>query len=728
MMRHVSRENGCHIIAYALERTVKSLLRTEFVMPSSAASPRSVHPFGHLLVGRILVDRGIARLDQVTSCLQQQHAETRASCARRALGEIVVERGYARHDQIVEVLSYQRQQFATLMVGPYRLVATLGEGSSSVVYRAQPASGAPSGAQQQDVAIKILPQQRPGDVAALARFQREVQVGLSLDHPHILRTLDFGTTRDTYYIVTELMPGGSLAARIENHGPLDEAMALTMLEELLDALSYAWSRKLLHRDIKPSNILFDTRGVPKLADLGLASLIGDTLSPTSKVVGTPHYMAPEQALSAPDIDIRADLYSLGATLFYALSGGPPFPETTPVEAINQHLNATPPAIDRINPQVSARLAALVRKLMAKRPDDRYATPGEAENDVRRAQADQPTQAEQLTAARAYAPLGVQVRHQRSPEHEGAVGTRPDAKGSGGKPGTTRTHARKRVDGQGTATTTGVQLTPVAPGRPPIAPGTDRHQRARLAGLAEAKASARAAPRRRSGLLFLALGLLAMVAGGTVTCAMLMLQKRPPPAVAAPRAAAVLGAGPAVDLLERVEARSINPDQWSKRDHVLLSERGAWRFLAIPVQLPAEYDVSCTFKRLYPGGTVGLVFAIAGTALSCQMGGTDGRIGFDRVDGRAWDGTGSVVGFPDGMLSDKRYTVLIQVRHDALAIIIGGKAVNRLALTGHALSLEAPWSAFADSGLGVGVSQSQVAIYSLTMTPYAPKAEPTSAKP
>jgi serine/threonine protein kinase len=329
-------------------------------LPTTDASSKPAQPFGHLLVGRILIARGIAKPDQVSACLQQQHAETRINGARRVLGEIVVERGYARHEQIVEALSYQSQQFATLMVGPYRLMAKLGEGGTSVVYRAQAADGARGGARAPEVAIKLLPQQHPGDVAALARFQREVQAGLTLDHPHIVRTLDFGTTRDTNYIVTELMAGGSLAARIEQYGPLNEATALTLLDELLAALGYAWSKGLVHRDIKPSNILFDARGVPKLADLGLASLTREIEVGGERVVGTPHYIAPEQALASPDCDIRADLYSLGATLFYALSGGPPFPETTMVEAINQHLNAAPPAIDHINPAVGPVLAALVR--------------------------------------------------------------------------------------------------------------------------------------------------------------------------------------------------------------------------------------------------------------------------------------------------------------------------------------------------------------------------------
>jgi hypothetical protein len=694
-------------------------------LPTTDTPSRPAQPFGHLLVGRILIARGIAKPDQVSACLQQQHAETRINGARRALGEIVVERGYARHEQIVEALSYQSQQFATLMVGPYRLVAKLGEGGTSVVYRAQAADGARGGERTPEVAIKLLPQQHPGDVAALARFQREVQAGLTLDHRHIVRTLDFGTTRDTNYIVTELMAGGSLAARIEQHGPLNEAAALTLLDELLDALGYAWGKGLVHRDIKPSNILFDARGVPKLADLGLASLTREIDLGGARVVGTPHYIAPEQALASPDCDIRADLYSLGATIFYALSGGPPFPETTMVEAINQHLNAAPPAIDDINPAVGRSLAALVRKLMAKRPADRYADPGEAERDVRLAMLGRPTQAEGLTAARANAPLGVQVRATRPAAGDGGSATRLDAsKPATGKPGTTKTFARKRNPGGATATTAH-PLATVEAARTVAKPGTDRHQRARIADSAEVRSAARATARharaRAPWLLILILALVIGVGGAGATWLALSRQQASAAAAAAhpgppPPVAPV--ALPSVDLLERIEAHALDAEQWSKRDRVLLSERGAWRYLGIPGALPREYDLSCTFKRLFPGGTLGLVFGVGNQTVSCQIGGSDSRVGFDTVDGKPWEVNGTAVDFTERIVPEKRYTVVVRVRDDALSVLVEGRTLTRLARAGRTLGVAGRWALPAGDGVGVGAVLGQVAVYGLTLTEYA----------
>jgi hypothetical protein len=695
-------------------------------LPTTDASSKPAQPFGHLLVGRILIARGIAKPDQVSACLQQQHAETRINGARRVLGEIVVERGYARHEQIVEALSYQSQQFATLMVGPYRLMAKLGEGGTSVVYRAQAADGARGGARAPEVAIKLLPQQHPGDVAALARFQREVQAGLTLDHPHIVRTLDFGTTRDTNYIVTELMAGGSLAARIEQYGPLNEATALTLLDELLAALGYAWSKGLVHRDIKPSNILFDARGVPKLADLGLASLTREIEVGGERVVGTPHYIAPEQALASPDCDIRADLYSLGATLFYALSGGPPFPETTMVEAINQHLNAAPPAIDHINPAVGPVLAALVRKLMAKRPSDRYADPGEAERDVRLAMLGRATLAEALPAARAHAPLGVQVRASRPAAGDGGSATRLDAsRPAAGKPGTTKT-LRKRNPGGATATTAH-PLATVDAARVVGKPGTDRHQRARIADSAEVRSAARGTARqaraRTPWLLIFVLALVLGIGGAGATWMLLQRQHAvaaaaaahagpPPPPPAAPVART------SFDLLERIDAHALDAEQWSKRDRVLLSERGAWRYLGVPGALPREYDLSCTFKRLFTGGTLGLVFSVGNQTLSCQIGGSDSRVGFDAVDGKPWESNGTAVDFPERIVPEKRYTVVVRVRDDAVSVLHEGATLCRLPRAGRTLGVESRWALPAGAGVGVGAVLGQIAVYGLTLTEYA----------
>ncbi len=715
---------------FALENVAFTASRREFRLPTADAPSSPAQPFGHLLVGRILVARGIANPDQVSACLQQQHAETHITGARRVLGEIVIERGYARREQIIEALSYQRQQFATLMVGPYRLLAKLGEGGTSVVYKAQAADGARGGARPPEVAIKLLPQQHPGDVAALARFQREVSAGLTLDHPHIVRTLDFGTTRDTNYIVTELMAGGSLATRIEEHGPLNEGAALTLLDELLDALGYAWSKGLVHRDIKPSNILFDARGVPKLADLGLASLTRELELGGARVVGTPHYIAPEQALASPDCDIRADLYSLGATLFYALTGGPPFPETTMVEAINQHLNATPPAVDHINPAVGASLAALVRKLMAKRPSDRYADPKEGERDVRLAMLGRPTLAEALPAARANAPLGMQVRASRPAAGDGGSATRLDAsRPATGKPGTTKTYARKR-NPPGATATTAHPLATLEAARTVAKPGTDRHQRARIADSAEVRSAARGAARharaRTPWLLIIVLALIIGTGGAGATWLLLNRQHAGiAPVAAQPAAAPAPLALASIDLLERINAHALDAEQWSKRDRVLLSERGAWRYLGVPGALPRAYDLSCTFKRLFPGGTLGLVFSVGNQTLSCQIGGSDSRIGFDAVDGKPWASNGTAVDFPERIVPEKRYTVVVRVRDDAVSVLVEGRTLTRLTRAGRMLGVESRWALPAGDGVGVGAVLGQVAIYGLAITEFAQPAAPAA---
>ncbi|HEX3139680.1 MAG TPA: serine/threonine-protein kinase [Rhizobacter sp.] len=362
--------------------------------------------FAHLLIGQILVDRHQVATDAIDAGLRQQDQEERERGETRFLGEILVERQVVTRALVAEALAFQREQFAEALVGPYRLESLLGRGGAGTVYKATRLGGKDA----QPVALKLLPQKRPGDVDALARFQREAQAGVGLDHPHIVRTLDFGTTRDCYYLVCELMPNGTLGDRVRMRGPLPEADALVLAVAVLQGLDHASARGLIHRDIKPANILYDSRGTPRLADLGLVQAISGNLGgPKDRTAGTPAFIAPEQAMGQEHNGVRADLYSLGATLFFALIGAPPFVEKNPLEVINQHLNAAPPEINVVNRTISAATAALVRKLMAKRSEDRYQDAAEAIADVRRIQAGERPLAMALTPEQAYAPLKVQVQ-------------------------------------------------------------------------------------------------------------------------------------------------------------------------------------------------------------------------------------------------------------------------------------------------------------------------------
>ncbi len=665
-------------------------------MTANSDDSPSTHPFGNLMLGRILVERQVLVDEQVDACLEQQKDETRSRGRRRALGVIVVERGFAKPEQVEAALAFQRQQFSTQVVGPYRLAEKLGEGGSSVVYRAIAVDGGRA------VALKILPQNAPGDVAAIARFQKEAQAGMTLQHPHIVKTLDWGTHRDAYWLAMELMPGGTLLQRVRQEGPLNESAVLELACGMLDALRLASERNMVHRDIKPTNILFDARGQGKLADLGLAQLIAspNDLGP-GKLVGTPAYISPEQALGQ-GVDARSDLYSLGATLFHALTGGPPFVEPSAIDLANHHLNTAPHSADDINPEVSAGTAAVVRKLLAKRQADRYSSAREALADVRRVLEGLDPIALTLSVAKAFAPLDVQLRV----DQPTANGQR-QAKGKG-KPATP---ASIHFD---------VVAEPAKPApRNARKPDTGSQRR----GAKTRGGSTKLKSNNPVTLVIAAVAGVAIAAAGGGAAWWWTNRKPSTPAVAAtPEAdapATVAKAVRTIDLLGTIDGRKLNADDWAKRDGVLVSTRGARRLL--PLSQPAfpEYDLNCTFKRLNPTGSLVLVLNVGGHPVCWMVGGEgEPRAGLDEVHGKGIDTNGTAHPLPLGLDPDKRHSTVVQVRKDSLTCRVDGRALLVHPTTGADLSIDAKWELADKATLGIGSAGTQVAIYRLELTEIA----------
>lgn len=210
------------------------------------------------------------------------------------------------------------------------------------------------------------------------RFVREARLHRQLAHLHVVRMLDHGTASDgTLFMALEYVPGGDLRDLVDARGPLPEAAALTLVRQVAEGLAAAHALGLLHRDIKPGNVFIAANGTAKLADFGLARSSGDQhthLTGVGDLLGSPAYMAPERIDGGADgVDIRSDIYSLGALLFYLLTGRAPYIGSTP-EVLHQHRTAGVPDICRIAPRVSAATAAIIQRCLAKCPEDRFATP------------------------------------------------------------------------------------------------------------------------------------------------------------------------------------------------------------------------------------------------------------------------------------------------------------------------------------------------------------------
>jgi serine/threonine-protein kinase len=270
--------------------------------------------------------------------------------------------------------------FLDKRVAGYEIIEKIGEGGMGVVYRARQIS------MDRIVALKILGGWLSRDRGYATRFLREARLAAKLDHPNIVRGIDAGQDGSTYFFAMEFVEGRPLGSMIRGRRVMGTDEAVGIVKQVASALDHAWQNGLVHRDVKPENVVISKSGVAKLMDLGLAKsagVEGSHLTQTGVSVGTPLYMSPEHVRADKSIDIRADIYSLGATFYRLVAGVPPFEGSTAIITANMHItDALVPACER-NPDVSAEVSAVIDKMMAKRPGDRYADPAQLIQDLER---------------------------------------------------------------------------------------------------------------------------------------------------------------------------------------------------------------------------------------------------------------------------------------------------------------------------------------------------------
>ncbi|MCA9081733.1 MAG: serine/threonine protein kinase, partial [Planctomycetaceae bacterium] len=295
----------------------------------------------------------------------------------RQLADRLVGRGDLTEWQVDKLLKGRHKGF---FLGKYKLLKMIGKGGMSSVYLAEHVL------MRRQCAIKVLPWKLVADSSFLQRFYREAQLVAQLDHPHIVRAYDIDHEKegniDIHFLVMEYVDGRNFFEIVSVEGPMEIRRAVDLIRQGCDGLAYAHQVGLVHRDIKPGNFILDENGRVRLMDLGLArpTDAGEEASLTvahdEKVLGTADYLAPEQAVDSHTVDPRADIYSLGCTLYFLLTGHPPFNEGTLTQRLLAHQTKEPPRIETKRPDVPDSLAAIIRKLMAKKPDDRYQTADE----------------------------------------------------------------------------------------------------------------------------------------------------------------------------------------------------------------------------------------------------------------------------------------------------------------------------------------------------------------
>jgi serine/threonine protein kinase len=261
----------------------------------------------------------------------------------------------------------QSGRFQGFYLSKYKMLAKLGGGGMSKVYLAEHME------MGRQVAIKVLTGPLAQRAEYLDRFRLEARAAARVDHPNIVRAYDVGHEGKVHFLVMEYIQGDDLEKRVHENGPLEPRAAAEFIRQAAVGLAHVHQAGMIHRDIKPANLLVDRQGTVKIVDLGLARLPEEALEADAEgqIMGTVDYLSPEQSLPGQPVTPRSDVYSLGCSLYYLLTGRPPFPVGTLAQRMQMHRSREPEAIFKLRPQVPPMLVSICERMMAKSPDDRY---------------------------------------------------------------------------------------------------------------------------------------------------------------------------------------------------------------------------------------------------------------------------------------------------------------------------------------------------------------------
>ncbi len=300
----------------------------------------------------------------------------------KPMGEILKEKGYLSAERLADLMETLARVKESFRIPGYKLLRKLGRGSMGTVYKARQLN------LDRVVAIKILARFLAENRAFVRRFIKEARVIGKLNHPNIVQGFDAGEINGTYYFAMEYCHGPTVLELLNRGGALDQDRAISIVTQVARALDHAYQQGLVHRDIKPDNIMIVEGGVAKLCDLGLAKDVSRGSGSTEKgsTIGTPNYISPEQARGDATIDIRSDIYSLGATFYHMVTGVVPYDGPNPAVIMVKHLNEPLVPVRHRQPDLAADTQDIIGTMMGKNPLDRYQSPAELLMDMENLQA------------------------------------------------------------------------------------------------------------------------------------------------------------------------------------------------------------------------------------------------------------------------------------------------------------------------------------------------------
>lgn len=626
----------------------------------------------------------------------------------------------------------------------YRILGPLGKGGMGMVYKAQHRM------MDREVALKVIDAKFIDNPQAVERFRNEVKAAACLTHANIVRAYDAEQAGNLHFLVMEFVDGISLAELIRRNGPLPVHQVCGIVRKVAQGLHHAFEQGMVHRDIKPQNIMVTLDGRVRILDFGLARLAreqeepasssvhepadkmrrtADALTMVGSLLGTPDYIAPEQVADAHTADTRADIYSLGCTCYFLLTGHPPYPDGTALQKLFSHAQMSPSPIADKRPDVPAEVIEITGRMMERIPDNRFQTPRDVAKAVDEFMKTRPSAAANTETAVQAGQATFAISDHKPLEFSDAELLRVDLSAMSAEDFELQSSVTEPPETPPSLLSQPVlerqnlpRQQPESQTTPQVSqssmPAARRRKTPRLAINHQSRSTrkriilAAAVVLAGSSLIFFWSGNneTLSVPGASNTMA-------EPRDVISTDTAATFSAdagrsGNWVNLLPLVDPGTAMAGQWQLNDRELSVNRVRWARIALPVNVPDEYDLEVTFTRNSGENSIALIFARNGHQATLDIDAWGQNLaGFQNIDGRTCEVNATrVTGYR--LINGQQYQARLAVRRDRIQAFLDGELITTYIGDGSNLSLIPQWQLPEQTLIGLGAYYSATTFHSV----------------